>query len=268
MLLNHTGPAEQGVSDMTGHPRRGRGIRPDLLSAARVLHLFHHGHPPEEFIESAMNSYDLLLDVAENPVHAREMTLVLDRTETQIRADAKAVLAHLLFMKGASACSSLGLPAHASRDDIHKRRKRLLLLFHPDHHPDQKSYEEITKRINEAYGDILAERKNAWLRDFARPFQPSIRVPAYPAGRHSFLRHLPLLILSAAIIIALLSVLLLVRKVMSPPAGHNTPAPVQTGRPHGLIPPPGRTGQDRQVLIFPVQVPVSPADEVVRASES
>jgi len=264
MAMNHAGPSGQRYAGMARSSPRAGGINPDLLSTARLLHHFDHGYPPEALYESALRNYDRLIELAESPDNAREMTLVLDLTEARIQADAKAVISLLLQNGENDPYTALGLPVNAQGDEVTRRWKRLVVLFHPDRNPHESTCEEITKKINEAYGKITANRKNAWRRDFTWSYQPPLRVQGYTANRLSFLRYLPFLILSAAIIVAVLSVLLLVRKVISPPpASRDRPAQTDIGAGHAL--PPGRSGQ---VLILPAQVPVAPADAVVRASGS
>lgn len=55
----------------------------------------------------------------------------------------------------------LGVPKNASSDDIKKSYRKLVLKYHPDKNPGNKSAEEKFKEINEAYEILKDDQKRA-----------------------------------------------------------------------------------------------------------
>ena len=53
----------------------------------------------------------------------------------------------------------LGLPRNASEDEIRRAYRRLALMYHPDHHPDDSESEEKFKEISEAYAVLSDPEK-------------------------------------------------------------------------------------------------------------
>jgi hypothetical protein len=84
----------------------------------------------------------------------------------------------------------LGVPEHASQDDIRTAYRRLVIRYHPDRNPDPSAADKI-RQINVAY-DVLSDPEKRWKYDLSRSMvwtepivtpQPVHRDPAYRRSR-------------------------------------------------------------------------------------
>ena len=189
------------------HPFRER--ESGLQSAARLISSFHERRPLDEVNEKALRCYDLLIEILENSSTAKKISLMLHIPEIAVQGHAEAIIDLLLFNKKNNPFISLGLQRLAPLPEIKKRWKRLIMLYHPDKNLNQKSYEEKTKKINEAYVKITTMKERTISPE---PMKQAIRFSAHKdAIRHfGYLKHLPTLIIIGVIVMALLTILLFI----------------------------------------------------------
>ena len=134
-----------------------------LLAASRLIYRFDEQCSFDEIYERALRCYEILLDVFESPDTSKEISELIKLPELKIKRHAEAIIERLLFNKENDPYISFGMERYANLDDISRRWKRLMMLYHPDKYSDKVKYEEKAKKINEAYGknmDVWRRWKN------------------------------------------------------------------------------------------------------------
>ena len=119
----------------------------------------------DEIREAALHSYEVVLRTLESDELADSISASGKLPREKIGPAAKKIVEFLLFNGKDNPFVSLGLSPFATREDIHRRWKRLIAIYHPDRHPEEKNHlgEEAAKKINEAYKraiDIKAGKPN------------------------------------------------------------------------------------------------------------
>jgi hypothetical protein len=188
-----------------------------IFSAASLIKRFNENPPLDETYNRAVGCYEVLLDIIERPEAAKEVSDLIKESQDKIRMSALKIVNILLFNDKGSPFMSLGLANHATDNEIKKRWKRLLMLYHPDRLYNQKRVDEAAKKINGAYEE-LKQRKEKNIRSEKFIKKPRQYIPeqkyfnARSAGIHNFkyLRYLPALILIAFISFAIFIVALFV----------------------------------------------------------
>lgn len=188
---------------------------PDTIATADILYKYHARYPARELYEGAVNTYEQLLAIAEHADAAKEISLILNIPASRLQEYAARIMDLLLSDRTISPSMSLGLPEQGSLEETARRWKRLVILNHPDRHRGQHIYEEKTKLINEAYERILSAQKNAIPPVTLNPLQNLSPVRTYRVRRFRYLRHVPAFIVSAAAIIALMTLLFFIWRVLS-----------------------------------------------------
>ena len=195
------------------HDRKAR-----LLYAARLISGFGTRYSSYEVYERALSCYDLLIDAFENPGVARELSGLVHMPANKLQASAEAIIDRLLFNQKNNPYISLGFQGHASASEVTRRWKRLIILYHPDRYPNQKKYEERAKKINQAYAEIKQIEESDIRHEVVKnEVVKNVRKPALVrTGRIHYFRYmkrLPAVIIAAAVLIALISMLLFVSKL-------------------------------------------------------
>jgi len=188
-----------------------------MLSMAGLIQRFNEGCPSAEVYRKGIRYYQVLLDVIEDQESSEKVSELAKMPAGTITSTALKIVNILLFNKEKNPFLSLGLPSDAVDDEIKKRWKRLLMLYHPDRAFDRKACEEIAKKINQAYEEIAelkekseysdraAEEQQRYVRDITMPPRSSFHV-----AKTKYLKYLPAVILFTVICIAILTITLFV----------------------------------------------------------
>lgn len=186
------------------------GRKSRLLSAAKLISHSRTGLPSTHLYEMALDCYGLLMDALEDPGVAREISAFAHVPANEIPAAADAIIDRLLFNRENNPYISLGLKENVSVAEAARRWKRLIILYHPDRYPNQAKYEERAKKINQAYAELNRMRGKAVRYEVIKNVR---RTSSYPNSKmlySKYMRRLPAVILTIAVIMAILAVLLLV----------------------------------------------------------
>lgn len=188
----------------------------EVLMTAGLIQRFAERRSIDEIYRRGIGCYEVLLDVIEKPEVTRKVAEFAKKSLETTRADALKIVGLLLFNRGNNPFLSLGLPDDAEESEIKKRWKRLLMLYHPDRAFNQKGYEEIAKKINQAYEKIAElKEKRAYNEKSAKEQQKSVhitmpRISSFPASKSKYLQYLPSIILVIVIFLAILSITLFI----------------------------------------------------------
>jgi hypothetical protein len=210
-LREQNSMAGDGVRHTSYHDN-GRKSR--MLCAARLLSAFDSRYPLNGNYETALSCYELLIETLESPAAAREMSAFVHMPANEIQASAETIIDHLLFNHENNPYVTLGVQRHAPPAEVTRRWKRLITLYHPDKYPNQKKYEERAKKINQAYAEIRqmteGDARYEIMRKVKR-YHPHGSSRIYYSQR---MRRLPAVIIAAAIIMAIISMLLFVSRIV------------------------------------------------------
>ncbi len=178
-----------------------------LLLAAGLLRRFDK-ISDRDFCDRAVKCFDALLDIRDSVDSAKKISAMIDWQATTVQKSAERIIDNLLFNKNDDPYLSLGLRGDAGTDEVTKRWRRLIVLYHPDRYPDKKEYEEKAKRLNEAYTQIRKARKGAaWYEPFNDALRDNLPKKAV-VHYYRYLRYLPTLILALTVLMAIVSILL------------------------------------------------------------
>lgn len=195
----------------TSYQDKGRKAR--MLCAARLISGFGTRYSSNEIYEMALSCYDLLIDMLEDPGVARELSAFVHMPAKEIQASAETIIDHLLFNRENNPSISLGFQGHVSAAEVTRRWKRLIILYHPDKYPNQKKYEERAKKINHAYAEIQRLKERGIHYEVVR----NIKKTSFPRTDRihyfRYMKRLPAVIIGAAILMAIISMLLFVSKI-------------------------------------------------------
>lgn len=196
----------------------------EILSAAGLIHRFYEGCPVNEIYDKGVRYYDILLHLLEIPDAADSLSGHTKMPPEKIRSAALKIINLLIFNRNQNPYLSLGLPDQATAADAKHRWKRLLLLIHPDRSPSFKGTETMTRKINEAYGNIANLGPNdvpSYSHEDRNTNESAAFTASYAAGgnmhvqsllsRHyKYLRHLPTIIVITAVSLAFLSLIIFI----------------------------------------------------------
>ncbi len=195
-----------------------------MFSAASLIKRFNEGCPLDEVYNRGIKCYDVILDLIENPKVAKEISEFIKIPSEKIEITAIGIVNILLFNKMNNPFLSLGLSNHATDKETRKRWKRLLMLYHPDRLFNQKTYEEMAKKINQAYREIeeLEEKNLHYEKVIGNHQKKSFEKEKYFSVKtnlnknfirifnHKYLKNLPAFILVVVISIAIFTIALFI----------------------------------------------------------
>ncbi len=150
MGSTHNGDRRRQASSFQEFSAEPNGIS----VALDVLSRCEAGLTSEKVYQKALKCYEILLDALEKPSCAMQLARLAKMHPRRIKACSLRVVDLLLYNRGNDPFISLGLPRNAKRDDINRRWKRLLVLFHPDKATRGMSDLKRTMQINAAYQRI------------------------------------------------------------------------------------------------------------------
>lgn len=166
--------------------------------------------------ESVFRHYESIIDVledAEGSGAAGKISAFMHVPPESVRRYAEQIIDLLLFNEENNPYVCLGLPGSGSAEEVYRRWKKLILLYHPDRNSAQPIYEERAKKINEAYEKIKSIRGGrVYLNKLGgNGYGTRRRMPGKykKIRRFKYLRYLPGAILALVVIAALISLLVL-----------------------------------------------------------
>lgn len=184
----------------------------EITATARTILRFKELKRLDDIHESVFRHYESIIDVIEDSDGAdaaRKISALLHIPPAAVRNYAEQIIDLLIFNKENNPYVRLGLPGFGSAEEVYRRWKRLILLYHPDKYFTQPIYEERAKKINEAYEKIRSLRgkrvhftklgNNRYGAGRRRP------VKCKKIRRFKYLKYLPELILALVVIAALIS---------------------------------------------------------------
>ncbi|MGB9714869.1 MAG: J domain-containing protein [Thermodesulfovibrionales bacterium] len=194
----------------------------EVFSTASLIIRFNEGCHLDEIYKRSIDCYETLLDLIEKPEVGKEVSRLIKQPKEKIETIAKRIIHILLFNKKNNLFLSFGLTEDATPEEIRRRWKRLLMIYHPDRVFNQKGYEEIAKKINQVYREI-GENKNKISYDYDRRGveisnkkvieKEVIYFPSYRHHHPKYLKYLPTFIIFVAIAVAIFTILLLFIKI-------------------------------------------------------
>ncbi len=134
------------------------------------------GYTPKIVYSSAVKCFDIHLQVLEKTSYAQELARLANIHPRALRLCSLKIVDLLLYNTRNDPFLSLGLPRNADEDAIHRRWKRLLVLFHPDRPAPGMLNVTRTKTINVAYQSIRE------LRLEHSTFSRSVHSKSYRSG--------------------------------------------------------------------------------------
>ncbi len=175
-----------------------------LLSTAKLISDFKESIELGDLYERGARCHETLLDIIKDPKTADDVANISKRTPAEVQSAAEQIIDRMLFNRGGDPYIVLGLSEGASSKDAKKSRNRLLSVYHPDRFPDTEALAgERTRLINRAYNEVLAHPS---------PLQEALSKEgeAEAASKTEsfvrYLRPLPALVISLAVIVAAVSV--------------------------------------------------------------
>ena len=203
----------------TSHTENGG--KSSMLCAARLLSGSDIIHSLKGNYETALSCYEILIDTLESPAAAKELASFAHMRPKEIQASAETIIDQLLFNHENNPYVTLGVQRNASSAEVTRKWKRLITLYHPDKYPNQGKYEERAKKINQAYAEIRQMNKGGARYELMRKVKRHSRAsnPGYHSRR---MRRLPVLIIAAAVIMAIISMLLFITRIVR---GYPAPRP-------------------------------------------
>lgn len=178
-----------------------------LLLAAGLIRKFET-ISEDDVYEKALRCFEGLLDIRDSVDTAGHISAMIDRQATAVQKCAEAIIDRLLFNKRNDPYISMGLTGHVGKDEVNRRWKRLIVLYHPDKYPNQMEYEEKTKKLNEAYEQIRNKKETANPRKASDNVYRATLPKAAAVHYAGFLKYLPFFILAMAVFMAIVSVLI------------------------------------------------------------
>jgi hypothetical protein len=194
--------------------------RREIFLTASLINKFNEGCPLSEIYEKGIDCYEILLDLIEKPEVAKEISGLIKQPQEEIKLAAVKIVNLFLFNKDNNPFLSLGLSDSAPGEEIKKRWKRLLILYHPDRMSNRKGYEEVAKRINQAHEEIEELRGKSHGEKMAEKSKEYIPVKAEFSNTSTtqmlnfkYLKFLPTFIIIAVVSIAIFTIILLFIKL-------------------------------------------------------
>jgi hypothetical protein len=193
----------------------------DIFTTASLINKFIKGCPIDEVYKKSTDCFDILLDLIEKPEVGVEISRLIKQPQRNIAMAAQKILNLILFNEKNNPFLSFGLSKNATSEEVKRRWKRLLVIYHPDRMSNQKGYGEIAKKINQVYREIREIKDKISLDDkeeFKRDEKEAINEENIylPSNRYfhlKYLKFLPTLIIILAISIAIFTVILLFIKI-------------------------------------------------------
>jgi hypothetical protein len=194
----------------------------DIFTTASLINKFIEGCPIDEVYKKSTDCFDILLDLIEKPEVGVEISRLIKQPQRNIAMAAQKILNLILFNEKNNPFLSFGLSKNATSEEVKKRWKRLLVIYHPDRMSNQKGYGEIAKKINQVYREIEG-LKNKIPQDYGKEVvakkekkiieKEEINYPSIRYFYPEYLKYLPTFIIITAIAVAIFTIILMFIKI-------------------------------------------------------
>jgi len=186
-----------------------------ILKTSTLIRRFREKCSLAEIYDKASRCYEPLIDSLEKPDAAKEISALLNIPAVTVKEHAESVINILLFNKDNDPYLSFGLERNAPFSEVHKRWKRLIVLYHPDRYQNQKISEERVKKINEIYEEIRKVQNQRILSGSFNAIN-EMNVSRNSQILHSkYIKFIPSLIVALAVIIAFFSLVFFIFDLIS-----------------------------------------------------
>jgi hypothetical protein len=126
-----------------------------LLGAAGLIRKVQEGISTEELYRETSRKFDTLVELMSDIHGNNSMLRVFGFNIDGLRQNSLLLFDRLISNKNSNPYITLCVSKDASIEEINRRRKKLLQIFHPDKHRISDTNEIKTRRINEAYEKII-----------------------------------------------------------------------------------------------------------------
>ena len=212
-----------------------------ILATATFIRRFHERCSCGEIYDKAVRCYETLLDTIQYPSAAEELSVLLDMPAVRIKGYAEDIITILLFNQANDPYFSFGLMEGAPLREVTMRWKRLIALYHPDKHLHKEPFEEKAKKINDIRKKIEQIQAQMIHLSSSNNISAMHQSQRIKVSHSNYLRYLPFVIVAAAIIIAIFSILLLIfgqirtRPAISSDSGKETGVKIVRADSHGHV---------------------------------
>jgi len=178
-----------------------------LLSVASLIKRFRNDISIEDLYNDAERKFDTLIELLSNTYTDNSIISKFGYTLDELKQVSLSIFNHLISDKNSNPYVTLCVLEGSPLEEIRRRRNMLLHIFHPDRSWGQISNESKTRKINEAYENIITLYKKTDI--------PNIKAqkdipPSYPYQYHN--RRKMRLILLLATLFFLSAVLVFMNK--------------------------------------------------------
>ncbi|MDH4231115.1 MAG: J domain-containing protein [Nitrospirota bacterium] len=187
-----------------------------VLKTSTLIRRFLEKCPITEIYDKAVRCYETLIDSIEKPAIAKEISALLNIPAVKVKEHAESVINILLFNKENDPYLSFGLERNAPFSEVNRKWRRLIVLYHPDRHQNQKIVEDKVKKINEIYSEIQKIQNQ---KIISGRFNTASKMSVPQSNRiirSRYLKYIPSLIIALAVMIALFSLVLFIFDLISP----------------------------------------------------
>src|SRR5574340_881590 len=129
--------ATHNINSVSASVRELRGP-----ATATLIRRFHEHCSLTELYDKAVRCHETLIDAVQDPSVAGEIASLLRMPPATVRNHADAIITTLLFNEENDPYLSFGLPQHALFQEVKRRRRRLIGLYHPDRRVDGRDPSE------------------------------------------------------------------------------------------------------------------------------
>jgi len=133
-----------------------------LKQALAVIGLSYKGAAPEVLFARAIHCFEGLMDISCDTDAVRDFARRHELDIKYLVDGANFVISKMHFNPEENFYVTLGLPMHATPEEIRQRWKKLMLLYHPDRQTgDEEWVSERAKKVNEAYSTLKDDARRS-----------------------------------------------------------------------------------------------------------
>ncbi|MBI5633887.1 MAG: DnaJ domain-containing protein [Nitrospirae bacterium] len=148
--------------------------------AYEVISLSYKGDEPERLYREAIMCFDSLIEISHGNETIREFAHRRSIDMKYLVDGASFVISKMHFNPENNYYITLGLPQHATPDELNRRWKKFMLLYHPDKQLGNEEWvSERAKKVNEAYTALKDETKRA---EYDRRLTEQMLSQKFPSG--------------------------------------------------------------------------------------
>jgi curved DNA-binding protein CbpA len=149
--------------DRRDHPETPNNHSDEQFQKAyEVISLSYKGDEPERLYREAIKCFDSLIEISHGNETIREFARRRSIDMKYLVDGASFVISKMHFNPENNYYITLGLPQYATPEELSRRWKRFMLLYHPDKQIGNEEWvSERAKKVNEAYTALKDETKRA-----------------------------------------------------------------------------------------------------------